>query len=145
MLDPSFLKESGMKWTLRILWAMAGLFWFVWFGFEDRGIQMVVVVAVGFALPLGFQVFTAWQTSADSMQATWMLRSVLSGGIAGILVSPIAIVLVLIKVSLHQHEVPDFSQMDLQNLLQRIPFWLLTGLLFGAAGGVWGWHQKSSQ
>lgn len=134
-----------MKWTLRAFWLMAAIFWFVWVGFEDRGVQAVVIVAVAFALPLGLQLFAAWQTFALPTQAAWMLRSVLSGAIAGILVVPITIVLVLIKISLHQHDVPDFSVMDLQNLLPRTPFWILAGLLFGAAGGVWGWHQKSLQ
>ena len=134
-----------MKWTLRTLWALAGLIWFVWLGFEDRGVQAVVIVAAGIALPLGFQLFATWQRLPVHTQAAWMLRSVLSGVSAGILVIPIAIVLALIKISLHQHDVPDFSGMDLQNLLPRTPFWLLAGLLFGAAGGVWGWHHRRLQ
>jgi len=134
-----------MKWPLRTLWAIAGIIWFFWIGFEDRGIQTVVIVAIGFAVPLGFQLFATWKRFAIHTQVAWMLRSMFSGAIAGIFVSPIAILLVLIKISLHQHDVPDFSGMDLQNLWQRTPFWLLAGMLFGAAGGVWGWHQKSLQ
>lgn len=134
-----------MKWMLRTLWAIAAILWFFWLSFEDQGVQTVVIIATGIGVPLGFQLFAALPLPANHAQNAWMLGSILSGGIAGFLVSPIAILLVLIKISLHQHPVPDFSVMDLQNLWQRTPFWLLAGLLFGAAGGVWGWHQKSLQ
>ena len=59
------------------------------------------------------------------------------GAISGGFVGPIAVILALVKTSLHQHAQADFSSEDLTLFVERIPIWALAGLLFGAAESIW--------
>ena len=58
-------------------------------------------------------------------------RSVLAGGLAGLLLPLTALVLVLIKAGLHGHGFLDVSLFQLGQILSRVPWWGLLGCLGG--------------
>ncbi len=64
-------------------------------------------------------------------------HSVLTGSAGGLAVSPIASVLMLFKIGLHGHAVPDFSFSDILATLRLTPFWGIGGLLIGLGFGLW--------
>jgi hypothetical protein len=60
----------------------------------------------------------------------------LAGAAAGALAGPIEAVLILLKVGLHAHPVPDFSTADVVAVLSRIPIWTAAGGLLGAGAAL---------
>jgi hypothetical protein len=45
------------------------------------------------------------------------------------------VLLVAVKISLHDHTVPDFTAQDMVSVLNRMPIWGIIGLLSGMALG----------
>lgn len=132
-----------MLWGRRIVWGIVGLLWFLWIGYEDRGLTPVLILAALISLAVGFE----WVVRSGGRE--WHLFNILSSSLRGLTIGGlaplIAIVLVFLKTSLHQHEPPDFSERDLPLLLQRIPFWATAGFLFGLARAIWGRTENRLQ
>jgi hypothetical protein len=51
-------------------------------------------------------------------------------------VTPLAVVLMLMKLSLHTHPYPDLLPVDLTAVLGRTPVWALAGLAVGLGAGL---------
>lgn len=128
------------SWPKKIAWAVAGLVWFFWIGYEDRGLVAVLIVAAVIAVPVGFEAYVRWRVKLGVSFRQSTLRGALAGTLSGALVGIIAILIALMKVSLHQHVPPDFSSGDILGLLNRIPVWSIAGLLIGSSLAmiVWG-------
>jgi hypothetical protein len=60
------------------------------------------------------------------------------GLLTGTLVAPVAVLLILIKISLHSHGTPDFTSGDIGAVMNRTPVWALAGVLSGEALGLLG-------
>jgi hypothetical protein len=133
-----------MVWLRRTAWFLTGLAWFLWIGYEDQNVAQVVVIAALIDFTLGVEVLYRWATGVELSNQAWFVRSMLVGGVSGAGVGLTAALLVLLKVSLHQHPNPDFSAADVALLLTRTPAWTVVGLLFGAAGGFLGWGRPRS-
>jgi hypothetical protein len=41
----SLMKVPKMRWIVRIAWAVAGVIWLLWIGYEDRELSAVTAVA----------------------------------------------------------------------------------------------------
>jgi hypothetical protein len=65
------------------------------------------------------------------------LWPVVAGVLSGTAVPLIAVVLMLVKVSLHAHSNPDFGLADVERAFSLTPVWALAGLLAGASLKVW--------
>jgi hypothetical protein len=122
-----------MVWYRRIAWGIAGLLWFFWLGYEDRGLSPVLIVASAIALAIAVEQLFRREANGHSP-----IKASIAGAIIGGLVPAISVVLVLLKTSLHQHAIADFSENDIAILLRRTPFWFVGGFLFGAAFAIWG-------
>jgi hypothetical protein len=84
-------------------------------------------------------VITLWQRWSDSAQldqGQYLVRAGIAGLVGGATVPPLADILMLVKVSLHSHAVPDFTARDLGAVLGRTPVWALAGLAAGLALGL---------
>jgi hypothetical protein len=135
--------KGRVLWGRRIMWGIVGVLWFLWIGFEDRSLMPVLILAALISLAIGFE--WAVRSWGRDWHLVYLLSSSLKGLTIGGLAPLIAIVLVFLKTSLHQHETPDFSEQDLLLLLQRIPFWASAGFLFGLAYAIWGWAENRLQ
>ena len=105
----------------------------LWLPVEDQGIHKALFFAAGSC---------AWA-------ATWMLVSVsprergffwrhlLTASLAGLLVSPLTVGLMLIKSGSHAHSTPDFSLAQMQAVFLRTPFWMGGGFLLGLGAATW--------
>jgi hypothetical protein len=124
-------------WIVRGLWAVAGLAWFVWLGYEDVGLRIVLLLSGWISLAY---VITLWQRWSDSaqlgQQGQYLVRAAIAGLVGGATAPPLADILMLVKVSLHSHAVPDFTARDLGAVFGRTPVWALAGLAVGLALGL---------
>ena len=122
-------------WIRRGAWALAGIVWIFWLGYEDRGLTVLIIVAALIAFALGVEGLYRWTESRPTVAFIWLIRSIIVGTLTGAVVGPIAILLALIKISLHSHATADFSIVDIQVLVRNSLPWIAAGALFGAAVG----------
>jgi hypothetical protein len=132
-----------MKWFRRGAWAVAGIVWIFWLGYEDRNLISLIVVAALVAFALGVEGLNRWTESRPTVGLIWLIRSIIVGALTGAAVGPIAVLLALIKISLHSHPTPDFSVDDIRELVRNSLPWIATGSLFGAAVGFVRLSQKN--
>lgn len=124
-----------MLWAVRAAWAFSGLLWFFWLGFEDRSLTSVMLVAVAIIIAVSITIFyhTIWSREAPGSRVFFW--TALLGLAAGLSVGPTTVLLVTVKISLHDHPIPDFTVLDIVSVLSRMPIWGIIGLLSGMAFG----------
>lgn len=121
---------ARLKW---IAWVLSGTVWFFWLGFEDRDTRSVLLLA---ALLLGAGILSLLLRSPAAAERSWLLQGAGYGLLAGLALAPLAVLLILLKIGLHAHPIPDFQPSEIQNLLSRIPGWAFSGLLLGSGLGL---------
>ena len=137
-------KSSQFLKVRRIAWAIVGLLWFLWIGYEDRGLTPILTLSALIAFSIGLEVYFRGRIRENLGQVFQYIRVIGIGVLSGALVGPIALLLASIKTSLHQHEISDFRTDELRMLVDRIPIWALAGLLFGAAASILEWSTRSN-
>lgn len=121
-------------WLPRAMWAIVGLLWFFWLGYEDRNTTVVLAIAALFGVAT---LLTIWLLRPLAIAGSWrLLAAAASGALLGAGIPLWATVLVFLKVSLHNHPVPDFTFEQIRQLLALVPVWSVVGLLTGAALGL---------
>lgn len=65
----------------------------------------------------------------------WLLYA-LAGMLAGLAVTPLAIFIMAFKSGLHGHGAPDFSPGQVISVINRTPWWVISGTLTGAGCGL---------
>jgi hypothetical protein len=135
------IKSSQFLTVRRFVWSTAGLLWFLWIGYEDRGLTPILILSAVIAFSIGLEFYVRRGRRENQSQAVVFIRGMAIGGMSGALVGPISLVLASVKTSLHQHGVLDFKTDDLIMLVEGIPIWALAGLLFGTAASILGWSK----
>ena len=102
----------------------------------------VLIVSAVIAVPVGFEAYVRWREKFGVSYRQSILRGALAGTLSGVLVGIIAIFIALMKVSLHQHMIPDFSSGDILTILNRIPAWAIAGLLIGSSSAMIIWRVE---
>jgi hypothetical protein len=126
------------------LWAMGGLGWFFWLGYEDLGLAPVLLLSMWISAAYVLTLWRRWAVLVGLTPRQVILRTGLAGLVAGLTTPPLADVLMLAKISLHSHPVPDFTSQDLLAVLARAPVWMAAGLVAGLAWGLWMTGSPSS-
>ena len=141
-LERSRLSDR-MLWAVRSAWAFSGLLWLFWLGYEDRSLTSVMLVAVAIIIAASITIFyrTIWSREAQGSRGFFW--SALLGLAAGLSVGPTTLLLVAVKISLHDHSFPDFTLLDMVSVLNRMPIWGIIGLLSGMAFG-WVFSARKS-
>jgi len=121
-----------------------GRFWFrftalllgfgilVWLPVEDQS-ELGVLIASG--------LICTWMAALllitpPQKNRQLILRHALVGSGAGFILAPLAIILMAVKSGIHGHGTPDFSVDQMQSVISRIPFFVLSGFLIGLGSGV---------
>jgi hypothetical protein len=134
-------KSSHFLTIRRIVWGVVGLTWFLWIGYEDRSLTPILILSALISYAIGLEIRLRQRQKLDRVKLETVLRLMAVGVFAGAIVGPMAVLLALLKTSLHQHAVTDFSTDDLILLVRGVPVWALSGTFFGAAAAILGWAK----
>lgn len=132
------IRIPELRWVGRFVWAIAGVAWFVWLGYEDRGLSTVMSLSAVLCLALSLTWVARGRSGKKVGRRRWLLESMGIGLLVGALVPPVAVLLILVKISLHAHGTPDFTSGDVGEVIRRLPVWMLAGVLCGEALGLLG-------
>jgi hypothetical protein len=126
-LIASGMADSKPKTTLAIRWAAIGLavVSFIWLPVEDTTVAFLLAVALGWCAWAGVWAFQ----QANRVDPISQGRLLAIGAIAGLAVSPMALILALLKAGLHGHGFLDFTNNQLVLIAKTTPGWILLGLL----------------
>jgi hypothetical protein len=130
------------KTWLRLAGFLIGVVVLVWLAVEENNETGVLLIS-GLICTWG-GVWLLYKT--ETVGRHMIFRYILVGGGAGLLLAPLAILLMAIKTSIHGHGSPDFTVDQMQNILVRIPYFGLGGVLLGTGVGLLRFVQeKGSQ
>ena len=130
------IRIPELRWVVRLVWVVVAPVWFVWIAVEDRRLGPVLLLAALVSSAFAITGLARWRSGRLVGRRRWLVESTGVGLIAGAMVAPIAILLILIKISIHAHGTPDFSLTDIGSVLEREPVWMLAGMLCGEALGL---------
>jgi hypothetical protein len=124
-------KTRTPRW-LRIYGLLLLLVVLLWIPIEDvtEGVAILLAaaltswgVAYYFLLPTGTSV------------SRW-LRYAGAGAFAGLALTPLTIILMILKTGLHLHDGPDFTPYQMARVVEWTPLWISAGLLIGLGAGL---------
>lgn len=119
---------------LRYYTFVLGLILFVWLPFEDSNERIATAIAAAASLRLAAYLAI---NKSGLIQPKSITGHLLLGFLSGLLVAPLAFLLMAIKTGLHGHAAPDFTSAQVIAVYQRLPIWSLGGLLIGLGVGLW--------
>ena len=123
---------KGKIW-LRISGLILGIGVLVWLPVEERS-ELGVLVISG-AICTWSAIWSLIKLVLDDKQL--IMRHILVGTGAGLILAPLAILLMALKSGIHGHGTPDFTVSQMQDILSRIPYFVLSGFLVGVGSGLW--------
>ena len=123
---------------MRISGLVLGIIVLVWVPFEEQS-ELGVLVISG-TICAWTAVWILAKTIDSDRQL--ILRHCLVGAGAGLAIAPTAILLMAIKSGIHGHGTPDFTVAQMQFVLSRTPFLILSGALVGLGSGLWCLSRK---
>ena len=113
---------------LRILGILLGIGLFIWLSLEESGDGWVRFFSAAIS---ALAVAWIWRRFKYRADKHWYWRP-LAGLLAGLLVAPLALLLMVFKTGLHGHAGPDFSGDQILAVIFSTPVWVVSGLLIGA-------------
>ena len=120
----------------RVAWGTVGVLWFLWIAYEDQGPIAIALFSVVIAFASGLEAVHRWIGFDALPRRKWLIRTGTVGLVAGAAVGPIAALLMLVKMGLHQHPEPDFIPADFVQAMWRVPLWAVLGAAIGVALGM---------
>jgi hypothetical protein len=121
------------KFWLRITGLILGIGVLMWLPVEERS-ELGVLVISG-AICTWSAIWFLIKPALNDKQL--ILRHVLVGTGAGLLLAPLVILLMAFKSGIHGYGTPDFTVSQMQDILFRIPYFVLSGFLVGLGSGLW--------
>lgn len=112
---------------------LLGIIFLVWIPIEDIHEGFVLVLAGAFTAWLAVLYLNRHRKAHTSF---W-LRQAAIGVIAGLFVTPISLMLMVFKIGIHGHEVPDFTPQQMARVIELTPVWASAGLLVGLGSSLW--------
>jgi hypothetical protein len=126
------MNSPGRPTWLRFSAFLLGAVILVWLTIEETR-EFGVLVISGLICTWGAAYFL-YRTKLGRRQM--VLWHVAVGGMAGLLLAPLAILLMALKSGIHGHGTPDFTPGQLQAILSRARIYILAGILIGAGSGL---------
>jgi hypothetical protein len=129
-------QERRSEWWVRAAWMVAFVLWFIWVGLEDRSTSTVLIMSAAPLLAAWLTLYMRRVKRLPGPGAGRFAAILLLGLVAGLLVTPTAVVLMAVKIALHNHALPEFTRVDVTRVLSSTPAWALGALMLGAAGAL---------
>ncbi len=124
-------KARGRDW-FRLTALLLGFGILIWLPVEDQSELGVLIASGAICTWIGAR----FLITAPKKDWQLILRHALVGSGAGLILAPLAIILMAFKSGIHGHGTPDFSVAQMQSVLSRIPFFVLSGFLIGLGSGI---------
>jgi hypothetical protein len=118
---------------LRFIALVIAVIFFIWLPREDDNTLWVVF----FALSLSAWIAARFLLKIRASQKPRVLVYGFVGLLAGLLISPLALMVVAIKNGIHSHEFPDFSLAQIWEIVSLTPYYLAAGLIIGLILSLW--------
>jgi hypothetical protein len=118
---------------MRFFAILLGIALLFWLPVEDTAETSAVLFAIAISTWLAIALFKSKR--ADFRPSLY--NYILAGSLAGILVTPIALFLMVFKTGLHGHEAPDYTTQQFIAVARRMPAWITGGFLIGMGSGIW--------
>jgi hypothetical protein len=128
----TLLAASRELFGLRIAGFLIGAAVLLWLPFEDVSAAVVLLFAAAINAWWGARLLLATPNDRRAL----LLRYALVGMLAGLAVTPVALLLMAFKSGAHGHNLPDFSYDQILAVILRTPVWTAAGLLLGLGGAL---------
>jgi hypothetical protein len=132
------IRVPDLRWVVRFAWVVAAPAWLVWLAYEDRDLGTVMGMSALVCVAFALTAVARWRAGKLVERRRWLLESMGIGLLSGLLVAPVAALLILVKISLHSHGTPDFTSGDIADVMNRVAVWALAGVLIGEGLGLIG-------
>ncbi|MGD8632635.1 MAG: hypothetical protein PVF85_03635 [Anaerolineales bacterium] len=137
--------RNERPWWTRFAPIILGVLWFVWIGIEDRGTTTVLLVSAASLTAIAAAIQPGMLRRLPHSRAGRSAAILLVGLVAGLLVTPTAVLLMAVKLSLHNHLPPDFNRADMVQVLGSTPAWAIGALLLAAAAVLYDYIRMDKQ
>ena len=123
MINP---RSSNSLW-IRFLAILLGIALLLWLPFEETSETTAILFAY---------IITAWVVAALLLRyKNWspfpIFRFIFAGILAGVIVTPFILSLMVFKTGLHAHPVPDYTYEQFISIIRRTPIWSMSGFFIG--------------
>jgi hypothetical protein len=115
--------------VLRLAGLLLGMGILLWIPFEDTTTRWVLGFAAAICCFYGVKLYASQKVLGNMGQTA---RGAVLGALSGLLVSPLAVMLMAFKGGLHGHGFPDFSAAQVQAVIGLLPYFALSGLTLGS-------------
>ena len=134
------MNKDGLR-KVRIAEIVFALFLLFWLPVEDVHLRWVLLIASVFCSLIVLHLATMGILRLEKS----LPRYLVTGIVAGLSVPLVAVFLMAFKTGLHGHATPDFTGLQIQVVMRRIPAWIAGGSLLGLGVGLLrlGAHQDS--
>lgn len=126
----------------RLWWRLTGFLlgagFLIWVPFEDVNELGVLIFSGAICAWTAARILIA--PTLDNKQP--ILRHILVGIGAGLVIAPLAVLLMAFKSGVHGHAAPDFTVDQMVTVLSRGPYFILSGFLVSLGIGFWRLARK---
>lgn len=131
--DADYKNNSLKKYIMvRFFTILLGIALLVWVPFEDSSGNSAILLAYLISIWL---VGTLLIRIKNPSHLT-IINIVFAGILSGATITPLILLLMVIKIGLHVHLVPDYSYEQFISIINRTPIWFCSGFLAGMGIGI---------
>lgn len=128
MINP---RSNNSLW-IRFLAILLGTALLFWLPFEDTNETMAIL----FAYIISVWLIAALLLRNKHRSPFPIFYFIFAGILAGAIVTPLILSLMVFKTGLHAHPVPDYSYEQIISIIRRTPIWLTSGFFIGTGLGI---------
>lgn len=119
------------KQYLRMASIFLGLILLLWLPFEDTSVFLAIAFTVAITGLITIYYLNKYRKAANH----WWFYPLI-GLLAGMAITPLALLLMSIKSGIHGHGFPDYTPMQVVLILQLTPVWILAGFMIGSTAAL---------
>ena len=117
---------------LRMLAILLGIALLFWFPLEDSSENPAIL----FAYFISTWLVSALLNRFKNQSLITIIIVIFAGILAGAIITPLILFLMVLKTGLHAHLVPDYTYEQFISIINRIPIWFFSGFLTGIGLGI---------
>jgi hypothetical protein len=134
---PEQKSDRGNPW-FRLAGLFLGFSILVWLPVEDQTELTVLIFSAAICTWFAARLLRTPSESGKQL----IFRHILVGLGAGLILAPVALLLMAIKSGIHGHGNPDFSVEQMKSVLARTFYYALSGTLISLGIGIWRLAKK---